>query len=121
MGWPYYQLSDLFVSSAISPDNNAFPPYTVIEADSLLETEVETLAEALESANNAVLSTISMISIMMSVSLKSLIFCVCIQRITFYCFNPIILEYQGLNQTFRSLINAQIMEVHPDELGQVTS
>jgi hypothetical protein len=44
---------------------------TVIEADSLLETEVETLAEALESANNAVLSTISMISIMMSVSFKS--------------------------------------------------
>lgn len=82
---------------------------------------METLAEALESANNAVLSTISMISIMMSVSLKSLIFCVCIQRITFYCFNPIILEYQGLNQTFRSSINAQIMEVHPDELGQVTS
>jgi hypothetical protein len=37
----------------------------------LLETEVETLAEALESANNAVLSIISMISIMMSVSLKS--------------------------------------------------
>ena len=44
---------------------------TVVEADSLLETEVETLAEALESANNAVLSTISMISIMMSVSFKS--------------------------------------------------
>nr|BAD26753.1 ARC3 homologue [Oryza sativa Japonica Group] len=65
--------------------------HIVIEADSLLETEVETLAEALESANNAVLSTISMISIMMS----------------------------GLNQTFRSSINAQIMEVHPDELGQL--
>uniref|UniRef100_A0A0E0M4D0 Uncharacterized protein n=1 Tax=Oryza punctata TaxID=4537 RepID=A0A0E0M4D0_ORYPU len=63
----------------------------VIEADSLLETEVETLAEALESANNAVLSTISMISIMMS----------------------------GLNQAFRSSINAQIMEVNPDELGKL--
>ncbi|XP_040383512.1 protein ACCUMULATION AND REPLICATION OF CHLOROPLASTS 3 isoform X2 [Oryza brachyantha] len=65
--------------------------HIVIEADSLLETEVETLAEALESANNAVLSTISMISVMMS----------------------------GLNQMFRSSINAQIMEVHPEELGKL--
>ncbi|KAL5201224.1 hypothetical protein ABZP36_035578 [Zizania latifolia] len=65
--------------------------HIVIEADSLLETEVETLAEALESANNAVLSTISMISVMMS----------------------------GLNQMFRSSLNAQIKEVHPDELGKL--
>jgi hypothetical protein len=58
----------------------------VIEADSLLETEVETLAEALESANNAVLSTISMISIMMSVSLKffSVFF---VSKILFYYSN----------------------------------
>uniref|UniRef100_A0A0D9XGK8 Protein ACCUMULATION AND REPLICATION OF CHLOROPLASTS 3 n=1 Tax=Leersia perrieri TaxID=77586 RepID=A0A0D9XGK8_9ORYZ len=65
--------------------------HIVVEADSLLETEVETLAEALESANNAVLSTISMISIMMS----------------------------GINQMFRSSNNAQIMEVHPEELGKL--
>ncbi|WVZ65814.1 hypothetical protein U9M48_015118 [Paspalum notatum var. saurae] len=63
----------------------------VIEADSLLETEVETLAEALESANNAVLSTISMISIMMS----------------------------GYNKMFWSSLNAQIKEVDPDEVAKV--
>jgi hypothetical protein len=80
----------MFVSSAISTTTITFQhnhrltaqnnshvvkhlsPTSVIEADSLLETEVETLAEALESANNAVLSTISMISIMMSVSPKFL-------------------------------------------------
>ncbi|XP_072976119.1 protein ACCUMULATION AND REPLICATION OF CHLOROPLASTS 3, chloroplastic isoform X1 [Typha angustifolia] len=38
----------------------------VVEADSLLETEVGTLAEALESSNNAVLLSIRTISIMMS-------------------------------------------------------
>ncbi|GJM99503.1 hypothetical protein PR202_ga16607 [Eleusine coracana subsp. coracana] len=64
---------------------------SVIEADSLLETEVETLAEALESANNAVLSTISMISIMMS----------------------------GYNQMFWSSLTAQIKEVDPEEVGKL--
>ncbi|TVU10393.1 hypothetical protein EJB05_43918, partial [Eragrostis curvula] len=65
--------------------------HIVIEADSLLETEVETLAEALESANNAVLSTISMISIMMS----------------------------GYNQMFWSSLSAQIREVDPEEVGKL--
>ncbi|KAJ1290748.1 hypothetical protein BS78_02G268600 [Paspalum vaginatum] len=65
--------------------------HIVIEADSLLETEVETLAEALESANNAVLSTISMISIMMS----------------------------GYNKMFWSSLNAQIKEVDPDEVAKL--
>uniref|UniRef100_A0ACD5Y293 Uncharacterized protein n=1 Tax=Avena sativa TaxID=4498 RepID=A0ACD5Y293_AVESA len=65
--------------------------HIVIEADSLLETEVETLAEALESANNAVLSTISMISIMMS----------------------------GFNQMFWSSLDAQIKEVGPEEVGKL--
>ncbi|KAL6601594.1 hypothetical protein ACP70R_044814 [Stipagrostis hirtigluma subsp. patula] len=65
--------------------------HIVIEADSLLETEVETLAEALESANNAVLSTISMISIMMS----------------------------GYNQMFWSSLNAQITEVDPEEVAKL--
>ncbi|XP_062198710.1 protein ACCUMULATION AND REPLICATION OF CHLOROPLASTS 3, chloroplastic-like isoform X2 [Phragmites australis] len=65
--------------------------HIVIEADSLLETEVETLAEALESANNAVLSTISMISIMMS----------------------------GYNQMFWSSLNAQIKEVDPEEVAKL--
>ncbi|VAI20989.1 unnamed protein product [Triticum turgidum subsp. durum] len=65
--------------------------HIVIEADSLLETEVETLAEALESANNAVLSTISMISIMMS----------------------------GFNQMFWSSLDAQIKEVDPEEVGKL--
>ncbi|KAK1632787.1 hypothetical protein QYE76_007102 [Lolium multiflorum] len=65
--------------------------HIVIEADSLLETEVETLAEALESANNAVLSTISMISIMMS----------------------------GYNQMFWSSPDAQIKEVGPEEVGKL--
>ncbi|XP_044984426.1 protein ACCUMULATION AND REPLICATION OF CHLOROPLASTS 3 isoform X3 [Hordeum vulgare subsp. vulgare] len=64
--------------------------HIVIEADSLLETEVETLAEALESANNAVLSTISMISIMMS----------------------------GFNQMFWSSLDEQIKEVGPEEVGK---
>ncbi|CAL5072909.1 unnamed protein product [Urochloa decumbens] len=65
--------------------------HIVIEADSLLETEVETLAEALESANNAVLSTISMISIMMS----------------------------GYNKMFWSSLNAQIKEVDPEEVAKL--
>uniref|UniRef100_A0ACD5XPI1 Uncharacterized protein n=2 Tax=Avena sativa TaxID=4498 RepID=A0ACD5XPI1_AVESA len=65
--------------------------HIVIEADSLLETEVETLAEALESANNAVLSTISMISIMMS----------------------------GFNQMFWSSLDAQVREVGPDAVGKL--
>ncbi|PWZ13759.1 Protein ACCUMULATION AND REPLICATION OF CHLOROPLASTS 3 [Zea mays] len=65
--------------------------HIVIEADSLLETEVETLAEALESANNAVLSTISMISIMMS----------------------------GYNKMFWSSLNAQIKEVGPEEVAKL--
>lgn len=65
--------------------------HIVIEADSLLETEVETLAEALESANNAVLSTISMISIMMS----------------------------GFNQMFWSSLDAQIREVGPEAVGKL--
>ncbi|CAM0953031.1 unnamed protein product [Alopecurus aequalis] len=65
--------------------------HVVIEADSLLETEVETLAEALESANNAVLSTISMISIMMS----------------------------GFNQMFWSSLDAQIKEVGPESVGKL--
>ncbi|PNT65114.1 hypothetical protein BRADI_4g37530v3 [Brachypodium distachyon] len=65
--------------------------HIVIEADSLLETEVETLAEALESANNAVLSTISMISIIMS----------------------------GFNHMFWSSLNTQIKEVGPEEVGKL--
>jgi cell division GTPase FtsZ len=65
--------------------------HIVIEADSLLETEVETLAEALESANNAVLSTISMISIMMS----------------------------GYNKMFWSSLNVQIKEVDPEEVAKL--
>jgi len=65
--------------------------HIVIEADSLLETEVETLAEALESANNAVLSTISMISIMMS----------------------------GYYKMFWSSLNAQIKEVDPEEVAKL--
>lgn len=65
--------------------------HIVIEADSLLETEVETLAEALDSANNAVLSTISMISIMMS----------------------------GYNKMFWSSLNAQIKEVNPDKVAKL--
>ncbi|KAG0544802.1 hypothetical protein BDA96_02G308000 [Sorghum bicolor] len=65
--------------------------HIVIEADSLLETEVETLAEALESANNAVLSTISMISIMMS----------------------------GYNKMFWSSLNAQIKEIGPEEVAKL--
>ncbi|KAG8043105.1 hypothetical protein GUJ93_ZPchr2169g6446 [Zizania palustris] len=40
-------------------------PSRVSRADSLFETEVETLTEALESANNVVLSTISMIFVTM--------------------------------------------------------
>ncbi|CAN6218677.1 unnamed protein product [Urochloa humidicola] len=63
----------------------------VIEADSLLETEVETLAEALESANNAVLSTISMISIMMS----------------------------GYNKMFWSSLNVQIKEIDPEDVAKL--
>ncbi|KAG2636711.1 hypothetical protein PVAP13_2NG159100 [Panicum virgatum] len=65
--------------------------HIVVEADSLLETEVETLAEALESANNAVLSTISMISIMMS----------------------------GYNKMFWSSLNALIKEVDPEEVAKL--
>ncbi|CAN6211340.1 unnamed protein product [Urochloa humidicola] len=65
--------------------------HVVIEADSLLETEVETLAEALESANNAVLSTISMISIMMS----------------------------GYNKMFWSSLNSQIKEIDPEEVAKL--
>ncbi|KAF8759302.1 hypothetical protein HU200_010340 [Digitaria exilis] len=65
--------------------------HIVIEADSLLETEVETLAEALESANNAVLSTISMISIMMS----------------------------GYNKMFSSSLDAQIKEIDPEEVAKL--
>ncbi|KAF3324184.1 protein ACCUMULATION AND REPLICATION OF CHLOROPLASTS 3 [Carex littledalei] len=42
--------------------------YIVIEGDSLLKTEAETLSEAFESANNAVFLSISMISAMTSVS-----------------------------------------------------
>lgn len=41
----------------------------MVEADSLLKKEAETLAEALESANNAVLLALTTISIMVSVSL----------------------------------------------------
>lgn len=67
--------------------------HIVIEADSLLETEVETLAEALESANNAVLSTISMISIIMS----------------------------GFNHMFWSSLNTQIKEVGPEECTTLTA
>lgn len=40
----------------------------MVEADSLLKREVETLAEALETANNAVFLALSTISIMISVS-----------------------------------------------------
>ncbi|XP_066390689.1 protein ACCUMULATION AND REPLICATION OF CHLOROPLASTS 3, chloroplastic-like isoform X3 [Miscanthus floridulus] len=65
--------------------------HIVIEADSLLETEVETLAEALESANDAVLSIISMISIMMS----------------------------GYNKMFWSSLNAQIKEVDPEDVAKL--
>nr|CAB3454191.1 unnamed protein product [Digitaria exilis] len=64
--------------------------HIVIEADSLLETEVETLAEALDSANNAVLSTISMISIMMS----------------------------GYNKMFSSSLDVQIKEIDPEEVAK---
>ncbi|KAF8700679.1 hypothetical protein HU200_034028 [Digitaria exilis] len=65
--------------------------HIVIEADSLLETEVETLAEALDSANNAVLSTISMISIMMS----------------------------GYNKMFSSSLDVQIKEIDPEEVAKL--
>ncbi|KAL6844590.1 hypothetical protein ACP4OV_025249 [Aristida adscensionis] len=84
---------DYWVPEAVNSHAHTNPPKIsmFIEADSLLETEVETLAEALESANNAVLSTISMISIMMS----------------------------GYNQMFLSSHNAQIKEVDPEEVAKL--
>lgn len=46
-----------------------FFSFVVVEADSLLKREAETLAEALETANNAVFLALSTISIMISVGL----------------------------------------------------
>ena len=59
---------------------------------------METLAEALESANNAVLSTISMISIMMSVSLKFLFLVFVLEMIylMFQSTNHMLLDISGI-------------------------